>query len=78
MMRTIKAFKQDGKQGFTLKGRLNNLDSRYVFGIVFLQLIIFFFFGFFFTWGQGLLRNGVNPIIVRGMMTWIDLQDKGL
>lgn len=48
MMRTIKAFKQDGKQGFTLKGRLNNLDSRYVFGIVFLQLIIFFFFWLFF------------------------------
>jgi hypothetical protein len=52
MMRTIKAFKQDGKQGFTLKGRLNNLDSRYVFGIVFLQLIILFFFWLFLHEGK--------------------------
>jgi hypothetical protein len=58
MMRTIKAFKQDGKQGFTLKGRLNNLDSRYVFGIVFLQLIILFFFGFFYMRARSSEKRG--------------------
>jgi hypothetical protein len=62
-MRTIKAFKQDGKQGFTLKGRLNNLDSRYVFGIVFLQLIILFFFWLFLHEGKVFWETGSTQLL---------------